>query len=323
MMGLSLHSGGHLTHGLRQNVSAKMMRAVTYSVDPKTHLLDYQAIRKMAHKEKPLILLAGFSAYSRRINFAKMREIADEVGAVLMVDMAHFAGLVAGKVFQGEEDPIPYAHVVTTTTHKTLRGPRGGMILAQNEFAESINKGCPLILGGPLPHVMAAKAVAFKEALSPAFQTYAHKIVENARALAEGLKKRHLTVVTGGTDNHLMIIDLSSLGMTGRIGETALRESGITANRNMIPFDPQGAWNTSGIRIGPTALTTLGMTGVEMDEIAAIIALVLQNTKPVHLAETGQPSKTRGETPLKIKEEAKARVASLLHRFPLYAEIQV
>src|ERR1700722_18864165 len=181
-MGMGLSSGGHLTHGFRQNISAKMMRAIPYEVDPINHLLDYGKIATIARREKPLILLAGYSAYPRRINFAKMREIADDVGAVLMVDMAHFAGLVAGKAFQGEEDPVPYAHVITSTTHKTLRGPRGGFILCAPEFADSVNKGCPLVLGGPLPHVIAAKAVGFRENLQHDFQLYAKQVIANARS---------------------------------------------------------------------------------------------------------------------------------------------
>ncbi|HAB98726.1 MAG TPA: glycine hydroxymethyltransferase, partial [Parachlamydiales bacterium] len=199
MMGLALGSGGHLTHGFRHNISAKMMQSVSYEVDPETGLIDYQALRQQVLREKPLILVAGYSAYPRLIDFAKMREIADEVGAVLLVDMAHFAGLVAGRVMTGVYDPIPHAHVVTTTTHKTLRGPRGGMVLCKEEFKEAVNKGCPLVLGGPLPHVMAAKALAFKEAASPEFSRYAHQIVDNARAFAGELMKKGVSILTGGT----------------------------------------------------------------------------------------------------------------------------
>jgi glycine hydroxymethyltransferase len=323
LMGLALSSGGHLTHGFRQNVSAKMLRAVTYDVDSRTHLLDYGQIAEVARREKPLILLAGYSAYPRRINFAKMREIADEVGAVLMVDMAHFAGLVAGKVFQNEEDPIPYAHVVTSTTHKTLRGPRGGFVLCTAQFIDSVNKGCPLVLGGPLPHVIAAKAVAFRENLDPKFQHYATKVIENARALAEGFRRRGINVVTDGTDNHLVLIDVSSLGITGRIAELALTEAGITANRNMVPFDSQGGWYTSGVRFGTPALTTLGMGHVEMDEIADIITSILRNTHPKPVEKTGQSSKAKGETKKKALDEAKRRVCELLEGYPLYPELTV
>jgi len=322
-MGLSLSSGGHLTHGFRQNVSAKMMRAHSYDVDPSTGLLDYSAIAKQAREVKPLILLAGYSAYPRHINFAKMREIADEVGAVFMVDMAHFAGLVAGGVFQGEANPTKYAHILTTTTHKTLRGPRGGLVLCTEAFSDSVNKGCPHVLGGPLPHVMAAKAIAFREALSPNFKKYAKRIVENAHALAEGLMENGLELATGGTDNHLVLIDLTTIGITGRIGETALRQAGLTVNRNMVPFDPNGAWYTSGIRLGTPAMTTLGMGRDEMKEIASIIAQVLMHTKPEIVKNTGLPSKARGETDPKILSGARARVQSLLDQYPLYPEIEI
>lgn len=320
-MGLSLSSGGHLTHGFRQNISAKMMQAIPYDVNRETGLLDYQQIATIARREKPLILLAGYSAYPRRINFAKMREIADEVGAVLMVDMAHFAGLVAGKVMQNEEDPVKYAHVVTSTTHKTLRGPRGGIILCKKEFADAVDRGCPLVLGGPLSHVIAAKAVAFQEANTPEFQKYAHQIVANARALAAALQKEGLIVCSNGTDNHLLLINLTNLGITGKIAETALLEAGLTVNRNMIPFDLQGAWYTSGVRIGTAAVTTLGMKEDEMKEIAAVIAAILKNTQPVQVKESDEMSRVRGLTQETTLKEAKKRVEGLLHNFPLYPEI--
>lgn len=323
IMGLSLNSGGHLTHGYRHNLSSKMMKAVHYDVDPKTELLDYQVILEQAKREKPLILLAGYSAYPRKINFAKMREIADSVGAVLMVDMAHFAGLVAGKVFTGEFDPIPYAHVVTSTTHKTLRGPRGGLILAKREFQDTINKGCPLALGGPLPHVMAAKAIAFQEANRPEFKLYASNIVKNAQALALELTSQGGRLVTGGTDNHLMILDVSPYGLTGRQAENALRASGLTLNRNTIPFDPNGPWYTSGVRLGTPAVTTLGMGPEEMKEIASTIIEVLKNSKPEGLAKSGAPSKAQVTTETKALDHAKARVKELLSRYPLYPEIEV
>ncbi len=320
-MGLSLSSGGHLTHGFRQNVSAKMMRAHTYDIDPKTGLLNYDTIAKQARKIKPLILLAGYSAYPRHINFAKMREIADEVGAVFMVDMAHFAGLVAGKVFQGETNPTKFAHILTTTTHKTLRGPRGGLVLCEESLSQSVNKGCPHVLGGPLPHVMAAKAIAFREAHTTDFRNYAHQIVENSHALAEEFIHQGLKLVTGGTDNHLVLIDLTMFGITGRIAETALRQAGLTVNRNMIPFDQNGAWYTSGLRLGTPALTTLGMGKKEMKEIALILTKVLKHTKPETVKSTGQLSKARGITDPKIIEEARTRVQSLLDQYPLYPEI--
>ena len=209
-----------------------------------------------------------------------MREIADEVGATFMVDMAHFAGLVAGKVFTGDFDPVPHAHIVTTTTHKSLRGPRGGMVLCQPELADQVDRGCPMVLGGPLPHVMAAKAVALAEARRPDFADYAQRIVDNAQALAEGLLRRGAKLVTGGTDNHLVLIDVTGYGLTGRQAEQALLDSGIVTNRNSVPQDPNGAWYTSGIRIGTPALTTRGLGTAEMDEIAELIHTVLSQTKP-------------------------------------------
>lgn len=320
-LGMSLSSGGHLTHGFRQNISAKMMRAVTYEVNPHTHLIDYASIAALARQEKPLILLAGYSAYPRRINFAKMREIADDVGAVLVVDMAHFAGLVGGKVFQGEENPLPYAHVVTSTTHKTLRGPRGGFVLSTSEFADNINKGCPFVMGGPLPHVMAAKAIGFQENLEPSFQIYAEKIVENARSLAEGLQRRGLKIVTNGTDNHLVLIDVSELGITGRIAEAALHEVGITANRNMIPFDSNGAWYTSGIRLGTAALTTRGMGKEEMNEVADLVSHTLLHIRPYKQDKSSETSKAKGEIDQNISHEIQARILDLLKNFPLYPEL--
>lgn len=323
LMGMSLNSGGHLTHGYRHNVSSKIMRSVLYDVDPRTELLDYTSLAKMALEEKPTILLAGYSAHPRRLNFAKMREIAESVGAILMVDMAHFAGLVAGGVFTGEFNPIPYAHIVTSTTHKTLRGPRGGFILCKKEFSEAVNKGCPLVLGGPLPHVLAAKAVAFKEANTESFKTYAHKIVENAQSLAAEFLKKGLRLVTGGTENHLMILDISSFGLTGRQAESALRAAHITVNRNAIPFDAQGPWYTSGIRLGTAALTTLGMGFEEMKEIATLIVSVLSHTKPAMSDKTGQLSKALFETVPTISEGVSKNVKELLSKFPLYPEIEL
>ncbi len=322
MMGMSLNAGGHLTHGYRHNVSSKMMQAVTYDVDPATELLDYKLLSEQVKKEKPLILLAGYSAYPRRLNFAAMREIADSVGAVLMVDMAHFSGLVAGKVFKGEFDPVPYAHIVTSTTHKTLRGPRGGMILCTKEFEDTIHKGCPLVLGGPLPHVMAAKAIAFKEADTADFCAYAEQIVKNAQAMAEQFKKRGARIVTGNTENHLMVLDLSAYGITGRQAESALRQAGITLNRNAIPFDKNGPWYTSGIRVGTPATTTLGMKENEMCRIADLIIDVLQNTKPT-LAKSGIASKAGFETEERALTSVKGKVAELLQQYPLYPEIDL
>ena len=259
LLGLDYYSGGHLTHGYRQNLSARMFDAYSYTVNKETGLLDYDEIEKLAMEIKPLILLAGYSAYPRAINFKRFREIADKCGAVLMVDMAHFSGLVAGKVFTGENNPVEWAHVVTTTTHKTLRGPRGALILCKKEFADSVNKGCPLALGGPLPHVMAAKAIAFKEARTEAYRKYAHKVQENASTLAQECMNLGMKVQTNGTDNHLMLIDVTTYGLTGRQAENAMFECGVTLNRNTLPFDPQGPWWTSGIRVGTPAVTTLGM----------------------------------------------------------------
>ncbi|MBA3816708.1 MAG: glycine hydroxymethyltransferase [Parachlamydiaceae bacterium] len=323
ILGMSLNSGGHLTHGYRHNISSKMMQAFHYDVDPTTELIDYQVLAKQTKDVKPTILLAGYSAHPRRLNFAKMREIADSVGAILMVDMAHFAGLVAGKVFQGEFNPIPYADFVTSTTHKTLRGPRGGFVLCKQEFAEVVNKGCPLVLGGPLPHVLASKAIAFKEANTPAFCQYSQKIVDNARTIGECLKAKGIRLVSGGTENHMVILDLKRFGLTGRHAENALREASLTVNRNAIPFDPNGPWYTSGIRIGTPALTTLGMGTPEMQEIADIIEEVLSHTSPTLIAKTGQPSKANCTTDPVILKRSRQRVENLLSRYPLYPEIDL
>lgn len=323
IMGMSLSSGGHLTHGYRHNVSSKMMQAVHYDVDPVTNLLDYDALAAQVLHEKPAILLAGYSAYPRRLNFARMREIADSVGAVLMVDMAHFAGLVAGKVFTGDENPVPFAHIITSTTHKTLRGPRGGLILCTQEFAESINKGCPLVLGGPLPHVMAAKAIAFREALDPKFSKYAQAIVDNARSLAEGFMKRGARVITNGTDNHLLLLDVAQLGLTGRQAETALRAGLITTSRNTLPpSDPNGPWYTSGLRMGTPALTTRGLGAKEMDIIADATLRLLKATKP-DAGTDGQLSKAKFVTDPAVLEEVRHQLSSLIEQYPLYPELLI
>src|SRR5688500_1769643 len=265
MLGMSLDAGGHLTLGFRPNISGKMFDQRSYGVDPATGQIDYVALRESAKEFRPLVIVGGYSAYPRKVNFRIMREIADEVGATFMVDMAHFAGLVAGKVFTGDFDPVPHAHIVTTTTHKSLRGPRGGAVLCQPELSDQVDRGCPMVLGGPLAHVMAAKAIAFAEARQPDFAGYAQRIVDNAQALAEGLTSRGATVVSGGTDNHLVLIDVDKYGLTGRQAEQALLDSGIVTNRNAIPQDPNGAWYTSGIRIGTPALTTRGLGTAEMD----------------------------------------------------------
>ncbi|WP_240796561.1 glycine hydroxymethyltransferase [Streptomyces sp. RFCAC02] len=322
MLGMSLDAGGHLTHGFRPNISGKMFDQRSYGTDPETGLLDYDRVREAAREFRPLILIAGYSAYPRRVNFRIMREIADEVGATLMVDMAHFAGLVAGKVLTGDFDPVPHAQIVTTTTHKSLRGPRGGMVLCDDSLADQVDRGCPMVLGGPLPHVMAAKAVALAEARQPEFQDYAQRVVDNARALAEGLMRRGARLVTGGTDNHLCLIDVSGYGLTGRQAEAALLDAGIVTNRNAIPRDPNGAWYTSGIRIGTPALTTRGLTTDGMDEVAALIDTVLSRTKP-GTAKSGAASKATYVLEEGVAEQVADRAADLLAKHPLYPGIDL
>jgi glycine hydroxymethyltransferase len=322
MLGMSLDAGGHLTHGFRPNISGKMFCQRTYGTDPATGLIDYAELRRIAMEFKPLILLAGYSAYPRRIDFAAMRQIADEAGAVLMVDMAHFAGLVAGKVLTGDFDPVPHAHIVTTTTHKTLRGPRGGMVLCQPELAKAVNQGCPMVLGGPLPHVMAAKAVAFAEARQPDFQLYAQRVVANAQALADGLQARGTRLVTGGTDNHLVLIDVTGYGLTGRQAEQALLAAGIVTNRNTIPADPNGAWYTSGIRVGTPALTTRGLGTEQMGVIAGLIHEVLTRTQPGTGA-GGAPSKAAYALDAEVASRVQKHGTELLAGFPLYPGIDL
>ncbi|MEZ5094259.1 glycine hydroxymethyltransferase [Nocardioides sp.] len=317
LLGMSLDAGGHLTHGFRPNISGKMFHQQQYGTDPETGLLDYDAVAAKAREFRPLILIAGYSAYPRRVNFATMREIADEVGATLMVDMAHFAGLVAGKVFTGDEDPVPHAHVVTTTTHKSLRGPRGGLVLAQEEFASSVDRGCPMVLGGPLSHVMAAKAVALAEARQPAFQDYAQRIADNAKSLAEGLMKRGVKLVTDGTDNHIVLLDVGSFGITGRQAESALLDAGVVTNRNSVPADPNGAWYTSGVRIGTPALTTRGFGADEFDKVAELMVDVLSNTTP-GTTSAGAPSKASYTLGDGVADRVRAASAELLDANPLY-----
>lgn len=324
VMGMGLGSGGHLTHGYRHNISSKMMSSVSYEVDSHTGLLDYKALQLQVQQEKPLILIAGYSAYPRLIDFAKMREIADSVGAVLMVDMAHFAGLVAGKVMQGNYNPVPFAHVVTSTTHKTLRGPRGGLVLCCAEFKEMVDKGCPLVLGGPLPHVMAAKAIAFKEAASPEFAKYAHQVVMNSKALAASLMEKGVKILTGGTDNHLIVMDVAStFQMNGRQAELLLREAHLTVNRNSIPRDVNGPWYTSGIRMGTAAMTTLGMGPSEMKEIGSIVYDLLKEGKPLIDEKTGAPSRAKMQMEPSTLNRTQLRVAELLKGFPLYPELVI
>jgi glycine hydroxymethyltransferase len=317
VMGMSLNSGGHLTHGYLHNLSSKMMHSVPYDVDAKTGVLDYKALKEQVKKERPAIRVAGYSAYPRLIDFAKMREIADEVGATLLVDMAHFAGLVAGKVMKGNFDPIPFAHVVTSTTHKTLRGPRGGLVLCTEEYKEVIDKGCPLVLGGPLPHIMAAKALAFQEVDTKEFKTYAHQIVKNCQALAEELCVQGVPLTTGGTDNHLLVMNVAKVfGLNGRQAEIALREAKFTVNRNAIPFDENGPWYTSGIRVGTAAVTTLGMKESEMQQIARAIVALLKACRK------GE-GKAKVETDPIILETVRAEIGALLSHFPLYPELLI
>lgn len=322
MLGMSLDAGGHLTHGFRPNISGKMFDQRSYGTDPETGLLDYDEVRRIAREFRPLILVAGYSAYPRRVNFRLLREIADEVGATLMVDMAHFAGLVAGKVFTGDFDPVPYAQIVTSTTHKSLRGPRGGLVLCGPELAGQVDRGCPMVLGGPLPHVMAGKAVALAEARRPEFRTYAGRVVANAAALAEGLLRRGVPLVTGGTDNHLVLVDVSGYGLTGRQAEAALLAAGIVTNRNAVPRDPSGAWYTSGVRLGTPALTSRGFGAAELDEVAGLVHAVLVGTRP-GVGADGAVSKARYVLDRALADRVSGRAADLLAKHPLYPAIDL
>jgi len=275
VLGMNLSHGGHLTHGSPVNFSGIQYNFVAYGVDPQTEMIDYEDVRKKARAHKPKLIVAGASAYPRLIDFKILREIADETGAYLMVDMAHIAGLVAAGV---HPSPVPYADFVTTTTHKTLRGPRGGMILCKERYAKAIDKAVfPGIQGGPLMHVIAAKAVALGEVMREEFKTYAKQVVANAKRLAETLTGEGLRLVSGGTDNHLLLVDLRSLGITGKTAEKVLDEVGITVNKNTIPFDPESPFVTSGIRLGTPAVTTRGFTGEDMEEVGKIIASVLKD----------------------------------------------
>lgn len=306
IMGLSLDSGGHLTHGARAAMSGKWFNAVQYGVTPDTHLIDYYAVEKQAVETQPKLIIAGGSAYPRHIDFARFRAIADKVGAYFMVDMAHFAGLVAGGV---HPTPFGHAHVVTTTTHKTLRGPRGGMILTDDEgIAKKINSAVfPGLQGGPLMHVVAAKAVAFGEALRPEFKSYAAAVVENAKVLAATLKERGAAIVSGGTDTHLALVDLTPLGVTGKDADEALERAGITCNKNGIPNDPLPPVKTSGIRVGTPAGTTRGFGTAEFREIGNMVADVLDG-----LAKKGEQSDAE------VEAAVRERVRALCARFPIY-----
>lgn len=301
VLGMNLSHGGHLTHGSKVNLSGKYFRFYEYGVDPVTETIDYDALRKVAQESKPKLIVAGASAYPRTLDFKKFREIADEVGALLMVDMAHIAGLVAAGC---HPSPVPYADFVTTTTHKTLRGPRGGLILCRQEWAAKINSAVfPGIQGGPLMHVIAAKAVCFKEAMQPEFAQYEKQIVENARILAENLIANGLRLVSGGTDNHLMLVDVRPKQLNGKQAEEILESIDITVNKNGIPFDPEKPTVTSGIRIGTPAVTSRGLVGADMVAMAQAIALALSYP----------------EDQAKL-QEAKEIVATLCRKYPLYGE---
>lgn len=297
VLGMNLAHGGHLSHGSPANISGKYFNVVPYGIDDTTHRINYDEVRALALEHKPKLIVAGASAYPRVIDFEKFAEIAHEVGAILMVDMAHIAGLVAA----GEHpSPVPYADVVTTTTHKTLRGPRGGLILCKKEHAKAIDKAVfPGIQGGPLEHIIAAKAVCFGEAAKPEFKEYQHRVVENAAALADGLLRRGFNLVSGGTDNHLMLVDLRNFGVTGKEMETRLDDVHITANKNAIPNDPESPFVTSGIRVGTPAITTRGFVKEDMDKVAELI----------HLTATEYPAKT---------EYIRAEVAALCDKYPIY-----
>ena len=299
VMGMDLSHGGHLTHGSPVNLSGKYFNFVPYGVDKTTEMIDYDRVEKIAKKSRPKMIVAGASAYPRIIDFAKLKEIADSAGALLMVDMAHIAGLVAAGL---HSNPVPHAHFVTTTTHKTLRGPRGGAILCKAEFAKSIDKAIfPGTQGGPLMHVIAAKAMSFKEAMTSEFKEYQKQIIKNAVRLAQELAKRDFRIVSGGTDNHLMLIDLRNQKISGKQAETLLDDVGITVNKNTIPYDPESPFVTSGIRAGTPAVTTRGMAEKEMEEIAGIISYIIKNPDG--------------------KEEARTRVRRLCADYPLYSEI--
>ena len=299
ILGMNLSHGGHLTHGSPVNFSGIQYNFIEYGVNKETEMIDYEEVRSIALEHKPKMIVAGASAYSRTINFAKFREIADEIGAYLFVDMAHIAGLVAAGL---HPNPVPHAHFVTSTTHKTLRGPRGGMILTTEEFAKKVDKTIfPGIQGGPLMHVIAAKAVAFGEALQPEFKEYQKQVVANAKTLADSLTEEGLRIVSGGTDNHVMLLDVSALGLTGKVAEHVLDEVGITANKNTIPFDTSSPFITSGVRIGTPAVTSRGFAEQEMKEIASIIAKLLKNHEDAS-----------------VIAEAKERVQALTDKFPLY-----
>ena len=305
-LGMDLAAGGHLTHGSPANQSGKWFKPVSYTVRRQDHLIDYEALAETADREKPKLIIAGGSAYSRHIDFKRFREIADSVGAYLMVDMAHFAGLVAGGVFPS---PLPHAHVVTTTTHKTLRGPRGGMVLSNDaDLGKKINSAVfPGLQGGPLMHVIAAKAVAFAEALNPEFKVYAAQVLANAKVMADTLMKSGVDIVSGGTDSHLMLVDLQRKDVTGKATEAALERANITCNKNGVPFDPRSPMITSGVRLGSPAGTTRGFGEAEFKQIGELIAKVVDG-----LAKNGEGDNSG------VEGEVRREVLDLTARFPIY-----
>lgn len=309
ILGMSLDAGGHLTHGAAPNLSGKWFNAIQYGVRKEDGLLDYDQVERLAQEHKPTIIIAGGSAYSRQFDFARFREIADSVGALLLVDMAHFAGLVAG----GQHpSPFPYADVATTTTHKTLRGPRGGMILTnKGDIAKKLNSAVfPGLQGGPLMHVIAAKAVAFGEALRPEFKIYAKNVVENAVALAETLKSHGYDIVSGGTENHIVLVDLRPKNLTGKVSEKALERAGITCNKNGVPFDPQKPFVTSGVRLGSPACTTRGFGVAEFQEVGHLISEVLDVL-----------SQNQADEDSLVEKAVHEKVVTLTDRFPIYPDL--
>jgi glycine hydroxymethyltransferase len=303
ILGMDLSHGGHLTHGSPVNVSGKWFKAVHYGVDPASQRLNFDNIRQLALEHRPRLIICGYSAYPRQIDFASFRAIADEVGAYLLADMAHIAGLVAAEV---HPNPVPHCDVVTTTTHKTLRGPRGGLILCRDaDFGKQFDKAVfPGTQGGPLEHVVAAKAVAFAEALQPAFRSYCQTVLSNAQALAERIQERGIAVVSGGTDNHIVLLDLRSIGITGKVADLLVSEVNITANKNTVPFDPESPFVTSGLRLGSAALTSRGFDAVAFREVADVIA-----DRLLHPEDSS------------VEQECRERVAKLCDRFPLYGNL--
>ena len=317
LLSMSVDAGGHLTHSNPMNIVNELFEVHTYGVNDEG-FIDYDMLKQQILDEEPEVILAGYSAYPRKLDFSKFREMADEVGAILMCDMAHFSGLVAGKVFTGVYDPVPYCDIVTSTTQKTLRSGRGGLILAKKKFASYINKGMPMVQGGPLNNMIAAKAVGFAEALKPEFKEYAHQVVKNCQTLADALKVCGIKLLTDGTDNHLLIINLSDFGLTGKQAEQALLDCGIVVNRNSIPNDPNGVWSCSGLRVGTAALTSRGMKEDEMVQIASWIALILSHTKP-----EGDSKVKYVFTLPEAKQFILERIGELLDKFPLYPELEI